>query len=108
MSRSTTFDPAAKPPEILKIIYKSYQKASTDALASDADIVDFSKDQEYIGHPKVKVERKLDGAVLGKVFALFSGSSREDDDAETKDLIIYKHGDLSGIPLARSRSLRLH
>lgn len=88
---------AAQPPEALKIIYKSYQKASTDALAGDPDVLDFSKDQQHIGHPKVKLARKLDDAVLEKAFALFSGSNGGDDHVEPKEPIIYEHDCVSGI-----------
>lgn len=90
-------DSTPQPPEALKIIYKSYQKASIDALAGDPDILDFSKDQQYIGHPKVRLGRKLDGAVLEKAFALFSGSNRGYYDAEPKELVSYEHDCVSGI-----------
>ncbi|KAI4203388.1 MAG: hypothetical protein LQ350_001909 [Teloschistes chrysophthalmus] len=102
-------DSTPQPPEALKIIYKSYQKASIDALAGDPDILDFSKDQQYIGHPKVRLGRKLDGAVLEKAFALFSGSNRGYYDAEPKELVSYEHDCVSDLANPKHKTnIHLH
>ncbi|KAL8700917.1 MAG: hypothetical protein Q9201_005186 [Fulgogasparrea decipioides] len=80
MSKIGIFDPAARPPDGLKVLHKLYQKASADALANDSRILDFNVTREkHAAEEALCLVRVYETSKLTKTFARFEGQDWEPD-----------------------------
>jgi hypothetical protein len=93
-------DPHARPPDIIKDLYKRYQKLKGSALLCDADLLDLQRDHASL----VKIGEQSEDE-LQQIFECFHGGEPPTARAAPSPVPIYRHEAMPGITF--SQALRL-
>ena len=86
--------PNTRPPESLIAVHKHYQKLSADALAKDANVLDFHKVRSDAGNAEPFSVKELNKDGLAKAFSEFEGPHV--DFSSVGNIRVYEHKDLPG------------
>ncbi|KAF2760232.1 oxidoreductase [Pseudovirgaria hyperparasitica] len=119
MDALSGLDAHQKPPEDIRLVYKSYQKMKVAALDWDENLLDFKRELSKTHKSKVKVLHTLDYEHLQGIFQQFTGevvdvSNRACEKKATipASIPVYEHDDCPGlriipsaIPLSTQRVL---